>query len=505
MKRILFYAFLIFLGASVFAGGRQQTGAPEVQQELDLSVRGYIRVMSRSPQPGLNKNAVFDILSEKFNTDLDWELIPAADYQNATMVTIASGNLPDVIETLFSGGIPGAAREITALYEEGLILRLNDLLKEYGSNIEKARPFKENWFWMDDGERASIPARFINLTTNIVVIRQDWLDNLGLKMPTTLDEVTEVARAFTFNDPDKNGRDDTIGLGSEHNPGMWGSSPGLLALGAYGVVQDWAKVGNVYEPWVIREGTREAVKWLRERYLEGVIERDIFTVTREQHLERMYQNRYGISGYDATGINPTHPWWVEFNNNVPGQKTVILPPVSTSGYNTVNPVVLNYPNDFQLLISSKTKEAPRIVSLIDFLATDEGANLAYFGPEGRAWNMVDGQVMVKELSANERLDLGVAAITTFFWHNILPMNTDKIVYDAMQVLPKSFAMVQNFPPFTGDTSALGSLANESLANMVSQPNVDVDSAFAQFRNDYYRMGGQAMIDYMTAQFNATIK
>ena len=43
-------------------------------------------------------------------------------------------------------------------------------------------------------------------------IRQDWLDNLGLKMPTTIEELKEVARAFTEDDPDGNGQNDTYGL-----------------------------------------------------------------------------------------------------------------------------------------------------------------------------------------------------------------------------------------------------------------------------------------------------
>lgn len=48
-------------------------------------------------------------------------------------------------------------------------------------------------------------------------IRQDWLDNLGLDTPTTIDELNEVALAFTKNDPDGNGQDDTFGIGFNYN------------------------------------------------------------------------------------------------------------------------------------------------------------------------------------------------------------------------------------------------------------------------------------------------
>ncbi|MRA94216.1 extracellular solute-binding protein, partial [Bacillus thuringiensis] len=46
-----------------------------------------------------------------------------------------------------------------------------------------------------------------------LVIRKDWLDNLGLDVPTTMDELYEVAKQFTENDPDGNGVDDTVGFG----------------------------------------------------------------------------------------------------------------------------------------------------------------------------------------------------------------------------------------------------------------------------------------------------
>jgi putative aldouronate transport system substrate-binding protein len=46
----------------------------------------------------------------------------------------------------------------------------------------------------------------------VTYIRADWLKNVGLAVPTTWDEYVKVLRAFTFNDPDRNGKNDTVGL-----------------------------------------------------------------------------------------------------------------------------------------------------------------------------------------------------------------------------------------------------------------------------------------------------
>ena len=45
-----------------------------------------------------------------------------------------------------------------------------------------------------------------------LLIRKDWLDNLGLEMPTNAEELLEVMRAFTEDDPNGSGAADTIGF-----------------------------------------------------------------------------------------------------------------------------------------------------------------------------------------------------------------------------------------------------------------------------------------------------
>jgi ABC-type glycerol-3-phosphate transport system substrate-binding protein len=511
MKKLFFVAVMAGLAVMVFSAGQQQrqsVQSGQAIQALDLSRRGSFSGISRGVVTAIGKNAVIDILSEKFNADISWDVRPSSNYNQFCQVTLASGDYPDVMEVWFSGGRSGSTKEIAALYEEGTILPLNNLLKQYGQTIEKERPYKECWFWLEDGERAAIPCRF-NAADWIVSIRQDWLDNLGLKTPTNLDEVAEVARAFTFKDPDKNGKDDTIGFGGQD---AWTSDAVMrIALAGYGITMDWEKVGNSYEPWEIRQGTREAIKWARDRYAEGVVDKDFMTRTRDQALERWNLNRYGFFHSGNEALKPSNAWNRAFTKINPGQKTVPFVSVAAKGYKpgaffTMNKAV---PPTTVLLIFSKTKEAPRIISMIDYLATPEGYALANFGPEGRAWDLVNETITLRNLTEQETLSLGVGALDHLFYAGF-----DRIghtpeflkIYDN-QYKPNAvtWALPQIFPEYDGDRSALGPLANESLIKMVTEPNVDVDKAFAQFRREYLNSGGQAYIDYMTKQFNANLK
>ncbi|MFR6331699.1 MAG: extracellular solute-binding protein [Eisenbergiella sp.] len=63
-----------------------------------------------------------------------------------------------------------------------------------------------------DGKTYGIACTPFLTEGQVMIIRQDWLDKLGLKAPTTLDEFEEVIRAFTEQDPDGNGKKDTYGL-----------------------------------------------------------------------------------------------------------------------------------------------------------------------------------------------------------------------------------------------------------------------------------------------------
>lgn len=65
-----------------------------------------------------------------------------------------------------------------------------------------------------------------------VTIREDWLDNLGLEMPTTIDEFYNVLKQFKEGDPDRNGIDDTYGMivtdyltGPLDNLAIWFGAP----------------------------------------------------------------------------------------------------------------------------------------------------------------------------------------------------------------------------------------------------------------------------------------
>ena len=129
---------------------------------------------------------------------------------------IAAGNRFDVY---MSGGL--MLSDYDRYIEAGLVREISrDMIEQnmpnYTAWTEKyAADFGGDLIakYEKDGKLYCIPtARVSDQHRNVLGIRQDWLDNLGLDVPETIEEFEEVMRAFTEDDPDGNGKDDTYGL-----------------------------------------------------------------------------------------------------------------------------------------------------------------------------------------------------------------------------------------------------------------------------------------------------
>ena len=149
-------------------------------------------------------------LQEKFpEVKFQWEPILYSAYKEKFPVLMASGDLPDIYQINAQSYLP-------QLVDGNLAAALDDALAKVGKDIVGNARDGHLAFGQYGGKQYSIPGSY-SLKYFAQNIRMDWLDNLGLAVPVTLDEFRNVARAFTFNDPDNNGKDDTYGTAFRQN------------------------------------------------------------------------------------------------------------------------------------------------------------------------------------------------------------------------------------------------------------------------------------------------
>ncbi|MCC3372043.1 extracellular solute-binding protein [Cohnella sp. REN36] len=125
-------------------------------------------------------------------------------------VALASGDIPDVVRV--------DARQLRQLYIAGKIQDLTTVYDQYATPFAKrtlgqegSSPFEAATL---DGKLMGIPDISSSIEgANFLWIRTDWLKTLGLQPPKTMADVLVISKAFTEGDPDRNGKNDTYGLG----------------------------------------------------------------------------------------------------------------------------------------------------------------------------------------------------------------------------------------------------------------------------------------------------
>ena len=159
----------------------------------------------------INKNPMTELTRESLGINMETTLLggDASNYETKLRLALTSSDdLPDVFP-VYSAQLAadmiesGMVKDITEDIENYMPERLKEIYDQYPNTYSTVT---------NDGKIYGM-AVSPNLTEGeVMIIRQDWLDKLGLKAPTTIDEFEEVIRAFTEDDPDGNGQKDTYGF-----------------------------------------------------------------------------------------------------------------------------------------------------------------------------------------------------------------------------------------------------------------------------------------------------
>lgn len=163
-------------------------------------------------QKGFGDMTFFKQLQEKTNVEIEWECLPQEGYNDQKNLMLASNQLPDA----FLGYSSLTMDDINKYGPMGMFIPLDDLIAQNSPTYTKR--LEENALLNGlskafDGKRYSygtvVESSNRDYPDNLY-INKVWLDNLGLAVPTTLDEYYDVLKAFKEQDPNKNSKADEI-------------------------------------------------------------------------------------------------------------------------------------------------------------------------------------------------------------------------------------------------------------------------------------------------------
>lgn len=353
-------------------------------------------VPSRLPEALINENTLtFKTLAERLNLKLNIESVVHSESKEKFSVIISGGKYPDVMS--------GSVRDINTFGMSGAFIPLNDLIEEHAPNLKKyLLDNKEAMAQVaaSDGKIYVIPMLSAVRTAMGYNIRQDWLDDLGLKAPVTIDDWYNVLKAFKTNDLNGNGAGDVTPLILDR---AW-ENYYMSFADAWGIELNpnndyWmAKDGEVVFAPILPE-TKEYLATMTKWYQEGLIDNEF--ITREDtNNYHILNNKAGATCY-WTGYVAAQ----NYNNEVLANDSdtnwqVIQPPVLTAGQEprtfSQQAVTVNYGWG----ISSSAKNVVDIIKMFDYVYSEEGSLLFNFGIEGESYEMVDGEPKYMESILN---------------------------------------------------------------------------------------------------------
>lgn len=287
-------------------------------------------------------NAYTRLLNERLNVQ-NQDVFEAMDEQYTDSVTmvIAQNDLPDVmivedldeLQYLVDNDM---IADLTDSYNNCMSDTIKNIYGSYGRDILDVVTF--------GGKIMAIPETNISDGPNLIWLRKDWMDALGLSTPRTLSDVEEIIRQFKEKDPGHNGAGNTVGLVCDTSlcGGCGYSSEYTLDIifAAYGAFpKQWIydEDGNVVYGSVQPEA-KEALAHIHELYKEGILDQDFLMRTSSNLIELIVDGQCGSF---------FGPWWapnnplmqaVEQNKDAEWQPYLIATEESgLTSYHTQNP------------------------------------------------------------------------------------------------------------------------------------------------------------------------
>ncbi|HTK11440.1 MAG TPA: extracellular solute-binding protein, partial [Ktedonobacteraceae bacterium] len=319
---------------------------------------------------------------DKLNINLKVTFIPYGDDGDTKFsAAAAANNLPDFFQPSINNN-----DLINQWIRQGLIAPVDSILPLMPQRTKDrySDPQMQKIATVD-GKRYVLQEKAGLNKRQVLFIRKDWLDKLHLQMPKTLNDFYNVAKAFTNNDPDGDGKKDTFGFGGITGVGQVGLGNNFQAIfGAYGLPGVW----NYNKPGQLSLSLRDpgylqAVEFIKKMADNRIMDPAWPTLTTNDFRANWkQQGKYGIMSEDfCAAICQAN--YESFDTNYPsGIWEPLTPPQGPTGVSYMGP----YNNvGTRIAISKKAMDAgkgPAIAKLLEWMNSGDGYYLTCFGQKG---------------------------------------------------------------------------------------------------------------------------
>ena len=475
---------------------------------------------------GYNDHFLINDVEEALGVDLDIISVPQIAMGDTTDfdLMIASGDWPDLLNvTGYKGGL-------TQAYSDEIILELTDeMLSEYApayysllmaqtpENIRATQTEGAYYamYGITKGEGAS--------ASRGMVIRTDWLSELNMDMPSTVEELTEILKAFkhTYNpqypyfiEADA----DLIYMCAAFNT----DTVGYYNNGALPLYRDGDQVKVA---WATDE-YRKFLEWFNECYQEGIFEPSFYSTASDQAGDRysnLINGQIGVYEDSPTSIAD----WKQYALNGETVEVSFFPNlVDENGNNTWGKEQQVIDSRSAMSITTTCQNPELALEVLNYFFTEDGAIMANYGIEGYSFNYgKNGEVEYTELLKNSEYQLSMRALHGLYSWNLFPymiysdamypMYTEEVL-EALEIMSTDgFTAEHYYPSAISLTTAqsdaiittitdIATYSQEQLLKFMVGDLPITDENWDAYVNQLYAYGLQDAIDVYQEAYDAYV-
>lgn len=333
-------------------------------------------------------------LAKRTGVEIEFDMIAETAFTERLNLIIVSQDYPDI----FGQGIGTYDTNAMKAITDDVVIDFSDLLAEnapdYNAILESNEDFHDS-VYNSDGSICKITSCNIGIQSQGLFIRGDWLEELNLEVPATIDELTEVLTAFhdAYQTPM------TLMVNADLDDGLSGvfnhSNVGFTRQ-MLGFQQTAPDSGEVICA-MASDGYFEHMTLLRQYYADGLINGDFASISKENgNFESTYYT--GQCGVWQEGCEIADD---SYRENAEDPDWVALPMLTPTngGEETHMSSFTEYTTGMgALYISTKCAEPEIALQYLNYGFTEEGMDIVAFGIEGETYNKdADGNVTYTEL------------------------------------------------------------------------------------------------------------
>lgn len=360
--------------------------------------------------------AMYQEAEKLTGVSIEWIHPSANQVEEQFNLMLASGDLPDIMIYNWPVVPGGPAKMI----KDGVILDLTSYMDQYAPNLTKLYAEHPDWkkqAVLDDGSQYMFPFiradLFVTLGSGFQ-LRNDWLEKLGLKVPTTIDECYQVLKAFKEQDPNGNGEADEIPFTPIDR---WGINNFAYS---FGVSTNFQNNNGTVKYGPLESNYRVWLETMAKWYAEGLINPEYLTVDMNKADELITGNRAGsyfgmLSGSMGKYLDMVRPTDPTFDlvasptlKGPDGKGYSYLAPEGPQTYGA-SAVSANCPN----------KEIA--IQWLDFFFSEQEQMLGNYGVEGVSYTMVDGKPVFTDKVLHD--EDGLPVTSALCKYNLLPTSS----------------------------------------------------------------------------------